>query len=308
MIFQTAPIIVARHSSTSYLLKILLGLGLAGLSACGPKDNGTTGAGQSGGPSTGGTTDAKKAAAVEPKPINLKTLAVFGSEPLIGRTPTNVTYSVKGDVKAVYEHYKKQFLALGWKEAPDASVTEQSASGTFTGAGYKISATVYSVGTPGEVSLMLLNHGNVDLAKLPLPSGTKPVYVGPLTAMHVTETSVADTTEAIRKLLTSAGWEPHGNEGDSWHYKQGLNRISVTISAAPAQGGKTMISYGSELMSGDLPAPPDALDVRYVESQQKLTFDITGEKEGLFSYYKQALAKSGWKPNREEPYQVDDMD
>ncbi len=30
--------------------------------------------------------------------------------------------------------------------------------------------------------------------------------------------------------------------------------------------------------------------------------------EGVFAYYKQALAKSGWKPNRKEPYQVDDKD
>lgn len=290
----------STHPAIKNLLHVLFYAGLVCLASCGKNNQESSGGGAS--------TDAKKSTGVEAGPVNLKTLAIYGGGELLGRTPASVSYSAKGDVKAAYEHYKKQFLALGWAEAPQASVTDQSASGTFTGAGYKISVTVFPAGNPGELSVMLLNHGNVDLAKLPLPPGTKPVYLGPITAMYVTEASVADTTEALRKLLTGAGWEPHGNAGDSWNFKQGLNRILVTISSAPAQDGKTMISYGSELMSGDLPAPPDALDVRYVESQRKLDFTTAGDKEGVFAYYKQALAKSGWKPNREEPWQDDEMD
>ena len=45
---------------------------------------------------------------------------------------------------------------------------------------------------------MLQNHGNIDLGKLPLPPGTKPVYVGPLGSMHVTEASVTDATGSLR--------------------------------------------------------------------------------------------------------------
>ncbi len=295
-----------------------LAIGIACLPACGRRDKppesgaavGSTAAGEPSVAKSGGVAAQKKPApvVVEPKPINLRKLPTFEGGELTGQSAANATYKVKGEVKPVYEFHKKQFLALGWKETAEAMVTEQSASGAFTGAGYTISLMVYSAGTPGSVDVMLHNHGNVVLAKLPLPHGTKPVDVGPISAMHVTEASVADTTAAVRKLLIDAGFEPHGNEGDSWHYKQGLNRISVMISSAPAQGGKTMINYGSELMSGDLPTLPDAKDVRYVDAQQKVTFDIAADKDAVFADYKQVLGRTGWKPNRDEPYRIDDKD
>jgi len=293
--------------SQGILLHAALCLGLSCLSSCKPKDAGP-GAGASDAKGGGVTATRPAPVVVEAKPINLGKLATFDGAELTGMSAANASYKAKGDVKAVYEFHRKQFVSLGWKETPETSVTEQSASATFTGAGYKISASVYSAGTPGSVEVMLHNHGNVDLSKLPLPQGTKPFYVGPLTAMHVTEASVADTAEAVRKLLTGVGWEPHGNEGDSWHYKQGLNRLSATISSAPAQGGKTMIHYGCELMTGDLPAPPDAQGVQYVGTQKRLTFETAADKDAVVAYYKQALGKTGWKPNREETIQVDDKD
>lgn len=299
------------------LLRSALCISLLCFSSCGPKDGGPKDAGRKDAGPGAGTSKAKGGGAaatkpapavIEAKPIDLGKIATFGGAELTGMSAANATYKAKGDVKPVFEFHRKQFLDLGWKEMPESSVTDQSASATFTGAGYKISATVYSAGTPGSVEVMLHNHGNVDLSKLPLPSGTKPVYVGAVSAMHVTEAPVADTKEAVRRLLTAAGWEPHGNEGDTWHYKQGLNRLSATISSAPAQGGKTMINYGCELMAGDLPAPPDAKDVRYVATQRKLTFETVAEKDAVVAYYKQALGKTGWKPNREETIQVDDKD
>lgn len=303
-----------RHRSPVFIHGGLVGLGILCLSSCGPKES-TPSAGAPGGNAaagdaskTGGASSAKPAPVVVPQQINLRKLPRFEAGELTGISPANVSYKAKGDLKSIYEFHKKQFLALGWKESPDSAVTDQYASGTFSGAGYSISASVTPAGPPGEVSVMLHNHGNINLAKLPLPAGTKPVYVGPLSAMHVTEAPVAETTEAVRKLLIDAGWEPHGNEGDSWHYKQGLNRISAMISAAPAQGGKTMINYSSELMTGDLPAPPDAQEVRYRDSRQELTFQTVADRDAILAYYKERLAKTGWKPNRDEPYRIDDYD
>jgi hypothetical protein len=305
------------RNALAALLKCALAMGVAGIAGCGPGDKPPAGSAPGGSASDGGRPDAKAAASspkkpapvvVDPKPINLKKISTFEGGEMTGRSAANATYKVKGEVKPVYEFHKKQFIDLGWKEGADSVVTDQSASGSFSGAGYTISLMVYSAGTPGSVDVMLHNHGNVALAKLPLPPGTKPVYVGAISSMHVTEASVPETTEAVRKLLTDAGWEPHGNEGDSWHYKQGLNRVSAMISSAPAQGGKTMINYSSELMAGDLPAPADARDLRYVDTQELVTFDTAADKDAVAAYYKQALGKSGWKPNREETYRIDDKD
>jgi hypothetical protein len=287
------------RAALAALARAALTLGLAGLAGCGPSNRVANGdATGSGNPSV----------AIEAKPINLASFAVPEGAELTGKSSANLAYKTKGDTKSAYEFPRKQFLALGWTELPGTLVSNDSASGNFTGAGYKISATVYPFGGPGLITVMLNNHGNIDFAKLPVPAGAKPVYAGPLVAMFVTQAAVADTTEAVRQLLLAAGWEPHGHEGDSWHYKQGLNRISATISSAPAQGGKTMINYGGELLCGDLSAPPDAQDIRYTESKGELSFTTTADKVALTKFYQEKLAPTGWKQDGDKPFRNGDYD
>ena len=217
---------------------------MLGLTACGPSDKpaGNLASPEAQHAEPAAQTTAPPAVSIEARPINLRRLALPEGATPTGRTGTHLTYTIKGDSKSAYDFPKKQFAALGWKELPEASVTEQSASGNFTGAGYKISVTVYPFGGPGLVTVMLHNHGNFDFAKLPVPAGTKPLYVaGPITALFLAPGSVAETIDATRKAFLAAGWEPHGGEDGSSYYKQGLNRVLAAIQAAPAQGGKTVI-------------------------------------------------------------------
>ena len=107
-------------------------------------------------------------AIVVAQPINLKNFPIMEGADKLGVSPANVSYKMSGDVKSVYAFQRKHFIALGWKEIPEASsFTEQSSSGVFAGAGYWISASVYSGATPGLVDVMLHNHGSINLAKLP---------------------------------------------------------------------------------------------------------------------------------------------
>jgi hypothetical protein len=48
-------------------------------------------------------------------------------------------------------------------------------------------------------------------------------------------------------------------------FKQNANVVTATVSSAPAQGGKTMIQYSNQLISADIPAPPNVEDLRYGE-------------------------------------------
>ena len=48
--------------------------------------------------------------------------------------------------------------------------------------------------------------------------------------------------------------------------------------------------------------------MRYVDSQQLVTFETDSAVDAVLAAYKQILGKTGWKPNREEPYQIDDND
>lgn len=224
------------------------------------------------------------------------------------RTLASLNYRVTADVKTAYDFQKKNLAALKWKELPQASVTDQYASGMFARAGFHASVTVMPSSDAGKVDVMMTQHGNVELAKLPRPAGTKEVYVGPLSAMYVTETPVPAATEESRKLLLAAGWEPYGSAGDSLWYRQNAVQLNATIGTAPAQGGKTMISFSSTLMSVEIPAPPDAEDVRYTDTQKRLTFNTTQEKNAVAAFYKTALAKAGWKANREELLFTDEKD
>ena len=49
-----------------------------------------------------------------------------------------------------------------------------------------------------------------------------------------------------------------------------------------------MIMYTSELMSADLPAPPDAQNVQYVDLFRRLTFETAAEKDAVVAYYEGA--------------------
>jgi hypothetical protein len=298
---------------------ILICSSVAMLSSCGPSDKipAPSGSGNAAAPGNGAeskpvTRTEKKSpppVVIEPKLIDLRTIALFeGAETSPQRTIANLTYKTKGDTRSVFEFYRKQFLDNGWKEAAGSSVTEASASGKFSGAGYHISVSVYPAGAPGSVDVVLHNHGNFDLSKLPVPPGAKPMYSDPITVMHVTEAPVAQTIETCKKLLADAGWEWHGSTDATFYVKQGTNRVTVMISAAPAQGGKTMINYSSELMSADLPVPPDALGVQYVDMLRRISFETTGAGEAVFAWYKPVFAKDGWKPNRDEVLHVDDKD
>ena len=84
------------------------------------------------------------------------------------------------------------------------------------------------------------------------------------------QAAVPATADAIRNLFVAQGWVPYGNAGDTAVFKQNANLATVTVSSAPAQGGKTMIQYSNQLISADIPAPPNVEDLRYVDEPPEL--------------------------------------
>jgi hypothetical protein len=157
----------------------------------------------------------------------------------------------------------------------------------------------------GNLQVRLLNQGNVKPGKLPVPPNAKPVYVGDSTAMYATEAAVAATADACRNLFVAQGWVPYGTAGDSAMFKQNANLVTATVSSAPAQGGKTMIQYSSQLISADIPAPPNVEDLRYVDEPPELTF-ATANQDAIVDFYRKTLAAAGWKSTMEKLVDVDE--
>ena len=270
-------------------------------SGCKPKGTGSD---------RGGTDETIKGPATVAQAARVLDLSTFplmeGAAPNPQREVASLSYAVPGKAKAAYDFYRQKLTAQKWKESRDSSLTDQTVSGTFTRNGFVVSVSTYPGGDGGKLAVFIRNLGNVNLSKLPRPGGTKAVYAGDSAAMYVTESAVAATKEACRKLLLSDGWQPYGEAGDTQWFKQNAVRISATVSSAPAQGGKTMISFGSEMLSADLPAPDNAEDLSYAEATKELSFETAAGKDAMIDFYKKKLAQAAWEPTLEKTVDIDE--
>ncbi|WP_074304391.1 hypothetical protein [Singulisphaera sp. GP187] len=239
------------------------------------------------------------------KTLDLATFPLMDqAEPLTSRRLAGLSYNVPGSVKRVFEVQQKQLADRSWTELPNRYVSDQSASATFTRDGFSLSLMIYPPGKPGMVNVSLLNHGNVELGKLPVPPGVKPFYGGPVSTSYLTDSPVAETVEACRKLLLGSGWEPYGEAGDTRFFKQNAVRLAARVSSAPAQGGKTVIDYSTLLMSVDLPAPVETDGLQYADVTKQLLFDTQATGNDVVDYYRRTLAKSAWEATTEAPFQA----
>jgi hypothetical protein len=205
--------------------------------------------------------DAIKAPATVEEAAKVLDLSTFplmdGAKSAESRHVANLSYVAPGDAKKALEFNRKAFVAQSWKELPNSTVTEDSASAMFARDGFVVALSVIPF-EASSVSVRLQNLGNVKPGKLPVPPGARPVYQGDPTAMYSTDAAVPATADAIRNLFVAHGWVPYGKAGDSDFFKKNAILATVTVSSAPAQGGKTMIQYSNQLISSDIPARPRA--------------------------------------------------
>ena len=227
------------------------------------------------------------------------------------RTLGMLMYEARGDAKTAFDFQRRQLTQRGWKEQPGGYQDATNASGQFAKDGYRVMVSASNaVGEPdkqGMVHVSLINYGNVETSKLPVPPGVKPFYAHGGETSYLTVAKVPETAKACRELLLAAGWEPYGSAGDEatspmMYFKRNAIRLMAWISTAPAQDNKTVIRYSTELMSADLPVSADAPDPRYNDSDGTLRFDWPGEDaDPVVAFYQKALPQRGWKATTERP-------
>jgi len=219
------------------------------------------------------------------------------------RHVANASYVAPGDAKKALEFHRKAFVAQGWKELPNSTTTDDSADAMFARDGFVVGLSVIPYEKTG-VSVRLINLGNVKPGKLPVPPNAKAVYQGDPTAMYETDATVSATTDAIRNLFVAQGWVPYGKEGDSDVFKKNAILATSTVSSADGRGGKTMIQYSNQLISSDIPAPPNVEDLRYIDEPPELTFATTNQ-DGVVDFYRTTLAAAGWKSTMDKMVDVE---
>ncbi len=226
-------------------------------------------------------------------------------------------YEARGDAKKAFDFQRRQLAQRGWKEQPGGYQDAMNASGQFTKDGYMVMVSTSNVmGEPdkqGFARVSLVNYGNVETGKLPVPPGVKPFYSHGGETSYLTTAKIPATAKACRELLLAAGWEPYGSAGNEatspmMYFKRNAIRLTAWISTAPAQDNKTVIHYSTELLSADLPMPPDAPDPRYNDSDGTLRYDWPGEDpDPVTAFYQKTLSQREWKATTERPV-VDDKE
>lgn len=212
-----------------------------------------------------------------------------------------LSYQAKASIKEAAEFHMKQILAAKFKELPGGYVTDQTASYVFGRDGYTLSLVVSESGTSGMAFINLINHGNVDLTKLPLPKGAKLLYGGPASAIFTTTDSVEKTTTDVQELLAKAGWTTYGGGKPVYIFRNHGVLLTAMIDSAPAQMGKTSISYSTQLASVELPAPNESQQIQYSDNLTQLYFETTLAEADLVKFYRDSLASAGWEATTDNP-------
>jgi hypothetical protein len=293
----------ARFGTAAWAVGCLLAFAGCGEAATGDAPAAVVAAAPTGTPNAAPATVAEAAQILDLRKLPL----VPGSDEPGARTVARLTYHAKASPRDAYIFHRQQLLAQQWTPTAGEYIGDDSASGTFIRDGYALSTSTSSGGRGDDVktTVVIANHGNLTLSALPQPANSTLLYDFPVTLAYATSTPVDQTAAEIDAALLAAGWEPYGAAGNSRFYRQMAIRLTATTTAAPAQDGKTVVSYSTELISAELPAPADAKGLQYSEPPVQLALDFSGDLAAADQWYREQLGKIGWEPTTDHPVKQD---
>lgn len=221
------------------------------------------------------------------------------------RRMATLSYTVEKPSQEILDFNVQELTKRGWKQVAGSRREGQFAGADFTHGDFHLNLSLMQPAPNTPLSVTFARYGNVALTSLPVPTGAKQVFAFPATVMYTTDAPVKETAEQCRELMLKAGWTPYGGAGSTAYYRQNAVQVLVNIMSAPGQGGKTAITFTSNLLSLDLPAFPEAIDFRYTDMTTEVTFDTKSSPQDVAGFYRKALAATGWKATTDEPLTID---
>jgi hypothetical protein len=246
-----------------------------------------------------------EAPSVSEPPFELLDLERFArlpdAKPPMMRSHTLLMYDAPGNAVESYALLKEKLVAAYWRELPGGTISAEygSANGFFRRGNHALTLSLSKGSQPDTVSVTMQHHGDVDLSKLPLPKDAESVYRFPHTAGYVTTLALDETAQTFGDAMTAAGWSVYESSPGSTTYRRGSQTVQVSISSAPAQGGKTMLQLSPQLLPVDLPVPPNAEGIRFSHRPVELNFEHPGDWNEVAKFYQTELPRLGWKPTTE---------
>ena len=173
----------------------------------------------------------------------------------------------------------------------------------FQKSGFAVSVMCFDAGGMAQVTIN--NLANLQLGKLPTVKGAKSVFANEASANFSVAMKPAEAAAATRKLLIDAGWEPFGSlsnppDLETLTFKRNAIQLSAFISASQVEKGASGLMYSASVVSVDIPAPPNAEKLIYADHSKTLQFESSADHEAVAKFYRQRLAKQGWKPTTEQ--------
>jgi hypothetical protein len=248
-------------------------------------------------------------AAAARKVLDLATFPL--PEGAVAREPrrlANLDYFTAIKPAAAYAQAKAALEQAGWNELPGSYASDEYANGTFAKDAFCLSLSSSPGQNPdGQPATLvhLSQHGNVDLETIPKPADLAKLYAGPVSAIYVSERTVAETTDQCVAALVKAGWEKYSDDTQPMFFKKNAVRLTLFVVTAPAQQDKTSVTYGAELMSVELAPPPEMTRNNYADNLTGIHFDTKLSIDDTIKFYRQHLASLGWKATTDNPIKID---
>lgn len=242
--------------------------------------------------------------------LDLRTLTTLKDAEFNTRAATRLEGRASADVKPAAEFYLAQLTKLGWKPSAEPNsqmITDGYAQAALEKNGFALALSMLPSGTPGQVTVSVINLGNIDSRELPRVADAKSIYGGRASAMYVTPRKVADVAAETRKVLKAAGWAEYAQpfaqkaeipDQEMFELRQRGVSMTAYISVAPAQKGQTAIQYSTRMLSQELPAPANAEALEFDDHRPYLRCQIPGDIAAAAEFYAKAFPEIGYDEKR----------
>lgn len=212
-----------------------------------------------------------------------------------------VNYTADATVKQAIGRVREKFNERQWSEMSGGYLSAEGGTTSFRREGYLVSVSISALAKSGKVKISMVNRGNLDLKRLPVPKDAKPLYSGPFSEGYASDLDLEKTAKAVRSLLQSKGWQFFGESGHSLLFRQNAVLLTAEVAPDPDQDGKSVIRLSAELMSVDLPALPDSRETRYLDELKSLEFESSAAADEILGFYRAALEKTDYRPTTDKP-------
>lgn len=160
--------------------------------------------------------------------------------------PLGTNYQVPESVEESVKFYRKLMKEQGCEELTPMMETDTMAILYFEKAGFLLGFSASREQKEGTTNVSLMNYGNVDLRRLPVPEGAK---VEPMRIEHLnleTKLSVEGAQEFYRRELGKLGWKD-SNPKSTVILKFTQNDVSLSVEVQKNIYGKTAIGLDTRM-------------------------------------------------------------